>query len=238
VLHANPHLDLVHVPGTFKFPAVVRYFGGAMGKRALSLFDQVLVIDDDIDVTDGPRGLWRVMAHWCVCQFRCISFESNYIVWLCSARAGMEICQPALTPTSSVNYAITQQVPQDGSPTARYTRFVEQMAPVFSRRALTQMLPYFRGLTHAWGIDLLWSDLLDREGRKMGIIDAVTIEHRRPMGTSPLYTRVGGISKAQADQAQFVRDYDIRSSIVDQLDASYLAAGETTTLTPIDDPKL
>ena len=84
---------------------------------------------------------------------------------------------------------------------------------MFSAAALAQFLPYFGELTHAWGIDALWSDASTRLGKRVGVIDSVVIDHMRPSGVSALYARVGGLERARADQAAFVARFAISDAV-------------------------
>lgn len=138
---------LLHRPRTFKWPAVHAFFGGTeAGAAALLQYDYFLITDDDVDFHDDGYGVTRLLD---IC-----------------ARAGLHICQPALSERSAANFDITRVTQHEGATElaqrhakdayVRLSGFVEQMAPGFSREALMQFLPYFRGLTHAWGIDALW----------------------------------------------------------------------------------
>jgi hypothetical protein len=60
---------------------------------------------------------------------------------------------------------------------ARETRFVE-IGPVCALRADTfgEMLP-FPPLRFGWGLDAYWSALAAERGWRMGVIDAVPVQH-------------------------------------------------------------
>ena len=80
--------------------------------------------------------------------------------------------------------------------------------------ALARALPTFANLTHAWGVDLLWSELAVRADERVGVIDSVLIDHARPSGVSGLYARVGGIERARAEQADFTARHGISDAVV------------------------
>jgi hypothetical protein len=61
------------------------------------------------------------------------------------------------------------------------------------------------------------SDLSHRLERRIGVIDAVQIDHMRPSGVSGLYKRVGGLEKAAADQAAFRARYGVRDEFFDMV---------------------
>jgi hypothetical protein len=193
VVEEGPHTKVVHRPRTYKWPAVWHMVHEpGWGERLLVTHDFFLLTDDDIDIPGDAKGIERLVRY-------------------CAA-AQMYICQPALSGKSAVNMDITVYTP--GPHHARVTGFVEQMAPVFSRDALMANLPYFEHLTHGWGIDALWSDAAYAvQGRRVGVIDAVAIDHMRPSGVSALYKRVGGIEKAEAERADFKKKYRISEDV-------------------------
>lgn len=138
--YIKPHkgLSLYHRPKTFKWPAMNRYFTEDETRSSLSAYSHFLLTDDDVDVEGDAAGVLRLFQ---ICD-----------------EYGFHICQPSLSAKSSVNMDVTAHVDALDPPTAvgRETKFVEQMSPLFSREALMMFLPYFKGQTHAWGIDTLW----------------------------------------------------------------------------------
>lgn len=112
----------------------------------------LLLCDDDIAVR---RGSLRELVDLCV-------------------RAGLDVAQPAHAPGSNVSHGITRSRPRSR---VRLTTFVEGgplvvMMPSAHARVLP--LPESRGM--GWGIELDWIDL-QRDGLRLGIVDAVTVEH-------------------------------------------------------------
>lgn len=203
----NENTLLVHSPRTFKWPAVYRLLTDTseyskattrltMGPHLLEQFDYLFFSDDDIDVPEDAKGLVRLM------QF--------------CHQAGLKICQPSLSNRSAFNMDIT--VVTEGPHIARSTGFVEQMAPLFSQDAIRVFTPYFRDLTHGWGIDALWSEYAsDNVGVDIGVVDAIQIDHMRPSGVSALYKRVGGIEKAEAEREAFKKRYNLKDAVFDRM---------------------
>lgn len=114
--------------------------------------------DDDLAAT--PEGIDRMFAF-----FRAYR--------LCLA-------QPALTPDS---YRTWNTLLQDRRYHLRYTRFVEVMAPIFSRAALQVCAPTFNQSRSGWGLDWVWPQLCSRAGLEgIAIIDATPVRHTRPVG--------------------------------------------------------
>lgn len=100
------------------------------------------------------------------------------LVRLCE-RGGLGIAQPAHAPGSHVSHSVTRARPRSR---ARLTTFVESgplvvVMPPCRDRVLP--LPVGRGM--GWGIELDWMDLRG-VGCRLGIVDAVTVEHLGKVG--------------------------------------------------------
>lgn len=125
----------------------------------LSAFDYVLLLDDDIVLPD--RFLDRFIS--------------------LQARLDFAIAQPARTSNSYIDHTIVEQ--QRGV-LARQTRFVE-IGPVvsFHRSAYGLVFPFDLTSPMGWGYENVWSYRLAQRGLKMGIIDAVPVDHstRKPV---------------------------------------------------------
>ncbi len=85
------------------------------------------------------------------------------------------LCQPSRTYTSWIDHEIVRQ---DCTLLARQTRFVE-IGPVFSVRAdfFKDAVPFDETSPMGWGLDFVWPAKIEKLGLKMGIIDAVPIDH-------------------------------------------------------------
>jgi hypothetical protein len=212
----NENTLLIHSPRTYKWPAVHRLLTDTseysktttrltMGPHLLEQYDYFFFSDDDIDVPGDAKGLVRLMQY---CH-----------------KAGLKICQPSLSNRSAFNMDIT--VFTEGLHTARSTGFVEQMAPLFSQDAARLFSPYFRDLTHGWGIDALWSEYAsDNRGINVGVVDAIQIDHMRPSGVSALYKRVGGIEKAEIEREEFKRRYNLKDAVFERMKTGNRGAGQ------------
>jgi hypothetical protein len=110
---------------------------------------------------------------------------------------GMSLAQPALTRDS---YGTWRTLRQEQDCLVRYTRFVEIMAPLFSRDALRVCAPTFVESQSGWGLDWLWPRLCEDAGLgRLAIIDATPVRHTRPCG-GELYRRNPQL--APRDEAQ------------------------------------
>jgi hypothetical protein len=92
---------------------------------------------------------------------------------------GLDISQPAHALGSNVSHSFTRTAPFS---VARLTSFVE-IGPivVFSPAALPHVVPLpEQGM--GWGTEVAWSDLQRTSGLKLGIVDAVRIDHLGAVG--------------------------------------------------------
>jgi hypothetical protein len=120
-------------------------------------YDYVWLPDDDIGTT--PEAINRM-------------FEV-------AAGVGLDLFAPALDEASYYAHFIAMRNP---SFFGRFTGFVEIMIPGFSRAGLEKLLPTLdlSETGWGWGLDSVWPKLLGYEN--VGIIDAVTVTHTRPVG--------------------------------------------------------
>jgi hypothetical protein len=130
-----------------------------LAEVALDDYEYVLVIDDDIVV---PQG-----------------FIDGLLALQRFLRFGL--AQPARTSNSYIDHPIVEQ--QRGA-LARQTRFVE-IGPAFSvdRTAFDLVFPFDMTSPMGWGYENVWAYEAERRGYKIGIIDAVPIDHslRKPV---------------------------------------------------------
>ena len=64
----------------------------------------------------------------------------------------------------------------------RYTSFVEIMCPMMSKETLKLLLESFDLSKSGWGLDIMWSKILNYPKDKIAIIDEVVIIHTKPVG--------------------------------------------------------
>jgi hypothetical protein len=122
-------------------------------------YDYVLLTDDDVVLPEGfLDGLIGVQAE-----------------------LGFALAQPARTANSYIDHPIVEQ--QQGV-LARRTMFVE-IGPVisFHRSCYDLVFPFDLTSPMGWGYENVWSRRLAERGLKMGIIDAVPVDHslRKPV---------------------------------------------------------
>lgn len=92
---------------------------------------------------------------------------------------GLDLAQPALTRNSYFSWSLLLQ--QEGH-VARYSQFVEVMAPLFTRESLPKCLPSFAESRSGWGLDWVWPTVLAPHAPKIAILDATPVWHTRPIG--------------------------------------------------------
>ncbi len=122
-------------------------------------YDYILFCDDDIKLVDNFLD-------------RFLELQEKY---------DFALAQPARTHNSFIDHPFVEQL--DGI-TARRTRFVE-IGPVFSVRkdAFPILIPFDESSFMGWGYDFVWPCFIEKMGLRMGIIDAVPVEHslRKPV---------------------------------------------------------
>lgn len=91
----------------------------------------------------------------------------------------LALAQPALTPDSEFSHFITVRNPLCR---LRRTNFVELMAPLLTPEVLAAAMPDMKGRPAAKGLDFVWQDLVDAPARRIAIVDAAAMAHRRPIG--------------------------------------------------------
>lgn len=138
-----------------KFALLNRLLAG----EDLERYAYVLVCDDDMTL---PQG-----------------FLDDYLRLV--IRHDFALAQPARTHNSYIDWHFVEQL--DGL-SARRTRFVE-IGPVFSIRhdLYGEILPFDESAHMGWGCDFVWPLAVERRGLRMGIIDAVPVDHslRKPV---------------------------------------------------------
>ncbi len=145
----------------------------------LSGFDWLIVTDDDISFAPG--------------------FLDDMIAL--ATEADLSISQPAHAFESHASYTITKR---RWNSLVRRTTFVE-IGPLtlFRADAFETFIP-FPASRWCYGIDLLWTELAEKKGMRMGIIDGTAIRHLRPVAGS--YGMDGAIEEGRA----FLSRFDLR----------------------------
>lgn len=124
----------------------------------LERYDFIALFDDDLRATQGDlERLFQI-----------------------GARYRLDLFQPSLSWSSYFTYAATLHNPHY---LLRYTNMVEMMCPVFRTVHLRRALPLF-DCSFETGIDLLWCRLTDAPRFRYAIIDAVSVTHTRPVGST------------------------------------------------------
>lgn len=190
-----PHGDILHWPGAFKFGALHRLFAVERPELVLE-YEYFGLLDDDLTWVQGDiLKLFQL-----------------------SDAVNMYLGQPSCSKPSTTAWNVLKHnatVLELGA-VGRHIKFIEVMAPVLSRRAMQEFLPMFEGLTHAWGMDVVWSLIVsnrttaqnnrDGTGDKLVVLDAIIIEHLRyPSNNTALYQSIGGIQNAKIQADQFIQ---------------------------------
>lgn len=113
-----------------------------------------------------------------------------------AAELNLELAQPALSWRSFYSHEITVRHP---SFVARYTDFIEIMAPCLSRRLLEACVPLFAETQSGWGLDWLLP-LQSKAKFGCAIVDEVEVTHTRRVG-GPNYAALRSDATAE-DEAR------------------------------------
>jgi hypothetical protein len=115
------------------------------------------------------------------------------------------LAQPSLTVNSFFSHPITLNT---SNTLIRFTNFVEVMVPLFSKETLLTCLPTFQESASSWGLDFIWSKIMGNPVDRIGIMDAVSVYHTRPMGGGEIYQNLS-VSK-EADVYRIADNYGIK----------------------------
>lgn len=150
-------------PGLTKWQGIAAVV--AENRDALDAYDAVWLPDDDLAVT--PEVIDRL-------------FDAFH-------RLNLALAQPALADGSYFSY---EWLLESRRFFARFTNFVEVMAPVFSREALRACAGTFAESLTGWGLDVVWPTILGSPKDRIGVIDAAPVLHTRPIATGDWYRRL------------------------------------------------
>jgi hypothetical protein len=119
----------------------------------------------------------------------------------------LELAQPALSPDSYANHAITVR---NRSFLLRFTTFVEIMAPCFSASFLRRCAHTFGENKSGYGLEYLWPHWASAT-TKVAIIDNVIIRHTRRIGGPNQRLLVAEGTSAGDELLAFLLKYEIRT---------------------------
>ena len=130
-----------------------------LADRIIDKYEYVWVTDDDINLVSA-NNISR-------------AFDIAEIYKL-------DICQPSLSARSYCSWRICKNSP---SSLIRFTTFVECMTPIFSKSALTTLKDDISNAISGCGLDLIFWHALGKPINKIGVIDAIQVEHLKPIDT-------------------------------------------------------
>lgn len=168
---ARSHHDVEVVTGPVGDRGKFENLNALLERTPAAGYDWLVILDDDVRL---PRGFLDVIV-------------------FVAERFGFVLAQPAHRWRSHAAWKVTRRHP---GTVARETRFVE-IGPVCVLGADTfaDLLP-FPDLRFGWGLDAHWSALAAQRGWRMGVIDAVPVQHGlRQIAAS--YDRGAAIAEAR-----------------------------------------
>jgi len=108
-------------------------------------------------------------------------------MFLLSQSMGSWISQASLTNDSFCSWPMFKQKKNSF---CRFVGQIEVMAPLFNSDSLRKCLPSFIGNKSSWGVDSVWSKILDYPQNKLIVFDIVTMRHTLPVGGGELYQKI------------------------------------------------
>lgn len=122
----------------------------------------------------------------------------------------------ALTADSYCSWPMFKQKPNHF---CRYVGQIEVMSPVFNSFALQKCLPSFIENKSSWGMDSVWSKLLDYPKNKLIVFDHVNMRHIHPVGEGELYKKIG--TDPLQDWKNITNKYNARHSQFEEYSKLY-----------------
>ncbi|MDE1156194.1 MAG: DUF707 domain-containing protein [Acidobacteriaceae bacterium] len=150
----------VYIDKGTKWDSIVRYF--QKNPELLDRYDHIFFPDDDLDMV--AAGVETIFA---IC-----------------GKYDLYIAQPALTPKSYYWHPILLRCAPFQ---IRYINYVEPMGPCIKSSYLRDIMPVIEKNFTGWGIDNIWTQLMDEPVGKAAIIDSVAVTHTRPFETGAIY---------------------------------------------------
>jgi len=118
-------------------------------------YDYIWLPDDDLSITTkGVNAMFAI-----------------------ASRYDLQLSQPSVRGYYTQDFSVKQSNAE-----VRFTAMVEIMAPMFRRDALLRLQHTFKDNESGWGLDHVWPHLLGHPPRGVGVIDAVSVMHTRPVG--------------------------------------------------------
>ena len=152
------------------------------GRLDLSPYRQVLLADDDLDLTVGSLSAFFAQAD----------------------RLGLTVSHPAQDWSGYWSLRIMLRNPLAEW---RETNFVEIMCPCFDTAFVARKLADIPVTRSTWGSDYAFSHLARAEGGRVGIIDTAVIRHVKPIQASgAFYRKLAADGVVPADELNAILD--------------------------------
>ena len=153
-------LELSVDKGT-KWDSIYRYL--IANPELLDRYKYIMFMDDDLLIT--THALNRFFE---ICE-----------------QHDLMVAQPSIHISGYSNFPVLTQLP---GIQLRYATFIECMAPAIRTDYLKAFLPHLKRTVTGWGIDHVWTMIMDNPAYKSAIIDEISMVHTRPhTATSKVY---------------------------------------------------
>jgi hypothetical protein len=133
------------------------------------------LIKDFID--SNPEFLRCYKFVWLPDDDLSINADAINKMFVIAASHKLLLAQPSVKGHHSYDFTL-----KHSNDPVRYTQMVEIMAPLFSIDTLWRLKNTFKDSESGWGLDRVWPHLLGCP-KAIGVIDAVSVVHTRPIGT-------------------------------------------------------
>lgn len=167
---ASERHDIVFDQKTVEDKGKLENINILLARHDLATFDWVWMVDDDVALPRDYADIFTALAEG----------------------ARLKIAGPAQRAKSHASYFMTRRRYDS---LVRETTYVE-VGPItaFHRDTFADTLP-LPNLRYGWGLDLTWPMLARRRGWRIGIVDAVPIEHLNPVAAT--YDISAAVAEAQ-----------------------------------------
>lgn len=191
---------------SYRINFLLIYYGDDTKFRERFVSDRVKIIHDKSPskfekfykyVTSGEIEIDKYDLFWIADDDIRISVESALNLFENFCAYNLEIAQPGC-----LGFAMGKQlVRRNQKYKIRFTNYVDGMAPLFGKKALTLCLKTFQNCQSGRGVDHVWAALLGNPANKIAIIDNSLMYHMNPSGSN--YSR---FEKSIDEQYEKIKD--------------------------------
>jgi len=154
----------------------------------------MMFINYHVTPTFKYPGIYKEVKRWWDYDYYWMPDEDIYLTGDCitemieTMRGGnIDLAQPSIFPLDHDSFPSWERFVHRNGPDVIPSDFVEIMCPAFSKAALEACIETFPKSSSGWGLDLVWSKILQERGMRIAIINSVIAKHTREVGAGGLY---------------------------------------------------